>query len=132
MERDARYATLAALAWACEMTSLESAADGLSDDQVLWADFDRLLDGMVEGLARVAAFFGMDAPDGQLQAIASGPLMTRYSKALEFDYSPDLRRQLLEQAAAENGAAIEAALKWLDQASLSSPLLRRALDRATS
>lgn len=128
-DHDAR---LAAFAWACEMTALEQSATRLGSGQVLWADFDRLLADMGEGLERIAGFMDLPAAPGQLDAIAAGPLMRRYSKALEHDYSPDLRRRLLKQAAAANRTDIDSALHWLDSAAATLPLLRAAADRATS
>ncbi len=91
-------AQLAAVAWACEMTALEAAAATMSDRQIEWADFDRMLSAMPEHLGRVARFFGVAATDAQLQAVATGPLMRRYSKALEYGYSPDLRHELIVEA----------------------------------
>ena len=36
----------AALAWACELTSLEASAEAMHDRRILWADFDRMLGDM--------------------------------------------------------------------------------------
>jgi hypothetical protein len=123
-------AELAAVAWACEMTALEAAADAMTDRQIEWADFDTMLDRMESELARVASFFGFVAEEAQLQAIARGPLMTRYSKALEYDYSAELRRELIAEATAQHLPAIDGALAMLRSAAEKSPLLARALARA--
>jgi hypothetical protein len=56
--------------------------------------------------------------------------MRRYSKALEFDYSPSLRRDLIAQEEGLHGRKIEDALAMLDAAAEKSPLLARALARA--
>lgn len=121
-------AHLAAAAWACEMTALEAAADALGD--VRWEDFDAMLADMPAGLARAAAHFGFDASPGQLAALAAGPLMRRYSKAPEYDYSPQLRRDLLDEATQAHRADIAGALAMLEQAAAGSPLLARALKRS--
>lgn len=123
-------AHLAAAAWACEMTALEAAAETMTDRGVIWADFDRMLDDMAAHLTQVAYFFGFEASADRLSEIARGPLMSRYSKAPEFAYSPELRRQLLEQAAREFSRDIGSALAMLDRAAETSPLLERALARA--
>ena len=123
-------AQLAAVAWACEMTALEAAADAMADRHILWADFDRMLANMPAELERVAKFFGFALDKGQLRAIAEGPLMRRYSKALEYEYSPDLRRDLIREATAHHAQAIEGALAMLRSAAEKSPLLARALTRA--
>jgi len=123
-------AELAGLAWACEMTALEAAAQAMADRQVAWADFDAMLANMPAELQRVASFFGCAADDARLEAIATGPLMTRYSKAMEFDYSSSLRRDLIAEATAAHRAAIDDALAMLARAAEKSPMLARALGRA--
>jgi hypothetical protein len=129
--RDASDAHLAAAAWACEMTALEASAERMTDRRADWADFDRMLANMRSELHRVADLFGFPASDEQLQAIASGPLMRRYSKALEYDYSADLRRELIAEAEAHFRRDIDDALAMLREAAEKSPLLARALARAT-
>lgn len=124
-------ADLAAEAWACEMTALEVAADGSGDRSYLWMDFDRMLDGMDAALAETAAFFGFEAEPDHFSEIVSGPLMRRYSKALEHDYSPDLRRAVIAQAEAEHGREIGEALVMLEVAAQESSLLAGAVKRST-
>jgi hypothetical protein len=119
-------ADLAAGAWACGMTALEQAAG----NAVLWLDFDHVLGDIEGSLHAIAKFFGFDAPDEQLSAIATGPLTRRYSKATEYEYSPQLRRVLLAEANDVHRSDIESALAMLDAASETAPLLRKALDRA--
>jgi hypothetical protein len=122
----------AAAAWACEMTSLESAAERMDDRQIEWADFDRMLAHMPEAIGRAAGHFGFAAKPAKIEEIAKGPLMQRYSKALEYDYSPALRRDLIAEADAIHRRDIDSALAMLQSASEKSPLLARALARAES
>ena len=123
-------AELAAIAWACEMTGLEAAADAMPDRHIEWADFDHVLEDMAGELGRVAKFFGFDADEVRLEAIASGPLMNRYSKGLEYDYSAALRRELITEATAANAPAIDDALAMLGAAAEKSPMLARTFERA--
>lgn len=118
----------AAAAWACEMTALEVAAEKMGDRHILWADFDAMLGDMRGSLTRVAAHFGF-ATDGAAE-IATGPLMRRYSKALEYEYSPALRRDLIALASRTHAADIAGALAMLRAGAEKSPLLARALARA--
>jgi hypothetical protein len=120
----------AAAAWACEMTSLESAAEQMGDRHIEWADFDRLLGDIPRAIGRAAAHFGFAADPAEIEAIARGPLMQRYSKALEYDYSPALRRELIAEAQGIYRRDIESALAMLQSAAEKSPLLARALARA--
>ena len=119
-------ADYAATAWACEMIALE-ATDG---PNVMWSDFDQCLDDLEASLGRMAGFLRLSSTPQQLRDISNGPLTRRYSKALQYDYSPDLRRQLLTEAAEKHRADIESALAMLDAAAETAPLLRKALDRA--
>jgi hypothetical protein len=119
-------AELAAAAWACEMTSLEQAAGS----GMHWADFDRMLEDLEGTLRKLAEFFGFSASEARIAEVANGPLTRRYSKATEYEYSPNLRRDLLAEANDRHRADIESALAMLDAASETAPLLRKALDRA--
>jgi hypothetical protein len=123
-------ARLAAAAWACEITALEAAADAMADRHILWANFDRLLGKMESGLGEIAEFFGFPSPPERLREIAHGPLMGRYSKALQYDYSPSLRAQLIAQEMRASGAEIQDALAMLERSAQESPLLARALARS--
>jgi hypothetical protein len=125
-------AHLAAAAWACETTALKAASEAMPDRSIEWADFDRLLDDIGVALGQIASFFGFEASVERLQEIAGGPLVGRYSKALDHEYSPSLRRELLAQAGREHRADIDSALAMLARAAENAPLLSRALRRAKS
>jgi len=120
----------AAAAWACEMTSLEAAANSMPGQPILWADFDRMLEDMPVWLARTTAHFGLEVPSDELSGLATGPLMRRYSKALEYDYSPSLRAELLAEAGRDHLCQINEAVVALHEAAKTAPLLDRALRRA--
>ena len=119
----------AASAWAAEMAALEAAAETMSDRRIGWADLDRMLADIDAELRRLASFFGFEAAPETLSSIASGPLMSRYSKALEYEYSPTLRRDVLAGPLEQHGNAIDGALAMLKSAAEKSPLLARALAR---
>ena len=128
LEPQRNAAEAAAAAWACEMTALETVAERMGDRHIAWADFDAMLPDMPGELARVATLFGF-ATD-RIEALAAGPLMHRYSKATEYEYSPSLRRDLIAEAETANRADLDGALAMLQSAAENSPLLARALDRA--
>ncbi len=123
-------AELAALAWACEMTSLEAAADAMTDRRIAWADFDTMLGDMENELTRIAKFFGFACDKARIEALVRGPLMLRYSKDLDYEYSPGLRHDLIEDATHHFAREIDAALAMLRRAAERSPLLARSLERA--
>jgi len=117
------------MAWACEMTSLEAAADAMPNREIFWLDFDRFLASPATSLIEVAHHCGFELSPVNAEAIVTGPLMRRYSKALEYEYSPDLRRELQAEARQLHGREIDSALAMLAEASRGSPLLRQALGR---
>jgi hypothetical protein len=117
----------AAAGWAAEMTALEAAADAMADRKLIREDFDRMLADMRAALERLTDFFAIPVEADRLTEIAEGPLMGRYSKALEYEYSAQLRADVIADAERRYGAEIDAALAMLDSAAESSPLLSRAL-----
>lgn len=121
-------AGLAAAAWACEMTALEQAAERMVDREILWMNFDQMLVEMESALTDVASFFAFDSR--RAGEIATGPLMSRYSKALEYEYGANLRRELIAEAGERFAGGIERALAMLTSGAEKSPLLGRALARA--
>lgn len=122
-------ADLAAIAWACEITTLQAAAEAMADRSVGWADFDVMLADMTAKLGQVAKFFGFAVVPEQITAIASGPLMCRYSKDLGYAYSASLRQELIGEASIRFAREIDAALAMLESAAEKTPLLARALER---
>jgi hypothetical protein len=118
----------AALGWACEMTSLEAAAARLPAGTVMWLDFDLFLADPARHLAAIAAHFGR--PAAAAEAICAGPLMGRYSKALDYEYSPQLRRDILADARRRHAGAIRDALNWLGDLESRYPAAAQAIRRA--
>jgi hypothetical protein len=56
--------------------------------------------------------------------------MSRYSKAIEYEYSARLRSDLIAEATAANARHIDGALAMLRSAAEKSSILARALGRA--
>jgi hypothetical protein len=89
-----------------------------------------MLGDMQAALTKLAGFFDFTAPAERVAEIARGPLIGRYSKALEYEYSPSLRRELIEQEIRLQGREIDEAVAMLEQAAAGSPLLASALARS--
>jgi hypothetical protein len=85
---------------------------------------------MPSELARVAAFFGAATETETIRGIAEGALMKRYSKALEYDYTAQLRRDLINETTVHCRPAIDGAIEMLGSAAQQSPLLASAMARA--
>ena len=56
--------------------------------------------------------------------------MGRYSKALDYEYSPALRREILAEARWRHGAAIRDGLNWLASLAGRYPAVAAAIRRA--
>jgi hypothetical protein len=125
----ASKAVKAALGWACEMTSLEANAAKLPSGSVLWMDFDLFLADPARHFADIAAFFGQPVDALAAGAICGGSLMRRYSKALEYEYSPAMRHEILAEARSRHGAAIQEALDWLGRLGSRYPAVATAIRR---
>lgn len=119
-----------AMAWAAEMTSLARAAEALPAGSAMWLDFDSFLVAPAPALASLAAFFGVKLDGAGAEHLAADPLMRRYSKAAEYEYSASLREEVLAEARREQAGAIEAARRWLDSAARDCPPVAAALERA--
>lgn len=124
----------AAMAWACEMTALcDAAADEGNDaasQNVLWQDFDAFLAAPGETLAHTAAHLEIGISAQQAHSWVKGPIMTRYSKAPEQGYSPQLREEVLAAAARDRKNDIRNALNWLERAGRDHPAIASALEQA--
>ena len=66
-------------------------------------------------LANVLAHLEIPGTPNEAAAIASSPVLTRYSKAPEQEYSAKLRADRLAEARRLYGTEIRAALAWLGQ-----------------
>jgi hypothetical protein len=119
----------AVLGWACEMTSLAAAAGRLPESTVLWLDFDTFLADPIAHFRAIAAHFGHEAHETSVRAIVEGPLMGRYSKALDYEYSPDLRRRILADARHQHASAIRDGLNWLTGLAGRYPAVAEAIRR---
>ena len=77
------------------------------------AQFDRLLAAPVDAVAAVLRQFHLDVPLDLERRIVQSAVLTRYSKAPEFSYSPQLRTQLLAQARMEHAQELRKGLDFL-------------------
>ena len=102
----------------------------MADSQVAWADFDAILCQFTPEMRRISEFLGFRADPARIEALERAPLMGRYSKDLGYEYSPAIRRELIEEAAAHFKSEIDGALAMLGRAAEKSPLLARTLERA--
>ncbi|PEQ12191.1 hypothetical protein B2G71_13750 [Novosphingobium sp. PC22D] len=121
-----------ALGWLVETLSLERAAARMAGDAVLRVDFDRFLDDPAAGIMRMAGHLRLPLAEGEAARLAASPLMTRYSKAPEHEYSAQLRRNLQRQAGEEHRAAIAQGLAWIEACAARDASIAQATRRNAS
>jgi hypothetical protein len=117
------------LGWACETSALAQAKRA-AHDAVLGVDFERFLAHPALILLAALRHLGIDATQGEAEAILRGPHMHRYSKAPEHAYDAVLRSEVLNEARAAHGAEIRRGLAWLDRAAAEFAPVRDAMQFA--
>jgi len=105
--------TRVAMSWLAEMATAARTLPA-ADPRHLWVDFEAMLADPAASLTAQARHFGLAPDAARIETVLAGPIMRQYSKAPEHGYSPDLRRQLQAQAAAEHAPAIAEAIAWVE------------------
>lgn len=106
---------LAAMSWASEASALARAAAAHSG-RTAFLDFDRFLADPRLGLAWALRGLGRAAEPGRIEALLGSGHLERYSKAPEYAYGPQLRREVLDAARRDFGPEIRRGLAWLEAA----------------
>jgi hypothetical protein len=105
--------TRVAMSWLCEMATAQRTLSR-ADPRYLWVDFEQFLADPAASLAAHCEHFGLTVDRARIDTVLAGPVMRQYSKAPEHGYSPELRRELQAQAAAEHAPAIGEAIAWVE------------------
>jgi hypothetical protein len=119
-----------AASWAAEMSALVE-TQRIAGARAMLLDFDRFLSNPDEQLAKTFRHFDCKTTPKKVADILAGPHMQRYSKAPEHPYSPELRRELLDQARKTHAVEIAKGLAWLDRAANEVPVVRESLTLAS-
>lgn len=104
---------LAAMSWLTETATQHQTLQRFGG-RVIHFDFDAVLGDVAGSMARVTAHFGLPPDERFLSGIARSPALTRYAKAPEHAYTPELRTQILNDARRTHGAEIRKGFAWLE------------------
>jgi hypothetical protein len=118
-----------AASWVAEMSALVEARH-VGGARAMLLDFDRFLANAEDQLSAAFRHFDCRPKPKRVAEILAGPLMQRYSKAPEHAYSPELRRELLDEARKSHGAEIAKGLAWLERATNEAPIVGDCLKLA--
>jgi hypothetical protein len=109
---------LAAMSWLTESWSQRDALNQFPT-RIVGLDFDRFLESVGPSIGRILGHFGLPAEPRQLEGLSRSPVLTRYSKAPEFSYTPDVRAELLRESRRRNRDQIREGLAWLERVAAS-------------
>jgi hypothetical protein len=104
---------LAAMSWLAEAWNEHDTA-AQSPQRVLRLDFEHMLSNLRASVERVLSHFGLPQEESFLSGIHRSPVLTRYSKAAEFEYSPQVRLDILNQARRDHRDQIGRGMAWLE------------------
>ena len=119
---------LTAMSWLVESWTQDEAV-ARHPAQVLALDFDRFLADVEACMGRILAHFELSADARQLSGLARSPVLTRYSKAPEFAYTPAERSEILEQSRRANREEIRKGMDWLEHIAQSDPAAAAVVNR---
>jgi predicted nucleic acid-binding protein len=105
---------LAALAWLAESWTQRDTVKRFAD-RVIALDFEDFLANVAGAMGRVLGHFGLPQDARYLASVARSPTLTRYSKAPEYAYTPDVRAEVLRDSRRDNREEIGKGLQWLDR-----------------
>jgi hypothetical protein len=117
---------LAAMSWLVESLTQRDVQDH-APGRVLAIDFDALLADVRGVMQQVVTHLQLSPPSDWLAQLESNPVLTRYSRAPDHEYSPSLRAQVLEQARQEHAGEIRRGMSWLASLAQAHRVVARVL-----
>lgn len=115
-----------AASWLCETMALADAARR-HGERMLWIDFDKFLAAPAPALDSALRHLGVAAEACEVDALARGRELDRYSKAPEHAFDATTRRIILEEARREHHSQIAAGMDWLQRVADAHPQTRTAM-----
>jgi len=70
---------------------------------------------MANGMGIILEHFGFSSDPSITSALMRSALLTRYSKAPEYEYTPGLREELIDRSRRINRAEIHRGMTWLER-----------------
>ena len=120
---------LAAMSWLAESWSQREALNRYPT-RTIAIDFDQFLVGVAPSIDRMLRLFGLPADASQLDRLNRSPVLSRYSKAPEFAYTPEIRAELLRDSRRRDGEEIRKGLAWLERLARSDDTVAEIVQRA--
>jgi hypothetical protein len=110
--RTSSIGELAAMSWLTETWSQDEALRAFPE-RALAVDFGAFLADLAHGIGAIVDHLAIAVDERELAAISAHPVLRRYSKAVEYEYSPQLRQQVLADSRSRNRDEIANGMRWL-------------------
>lgn len=120
---------LAAMSWLAETASQRDATERFAD-RVIAVDFDQMLSSIEPTLAGILGHFGLPHDAARVAALTRSPVMTRYSKAPQYEYTPSVRAEVLRDSCRDNRGEIGKGMAWLENRARSDATLAQIVNAA--
>ena len=120
---------LAAMGWLVESWG-QHLALAAAPQRVIAADFDLLLKNFRDVLRQVLRHFALPHDDQTIALLESSHALTRYSKAPQHDYSPQVRAQKLAESRARNSEEIRKGLRMIERIAARHPVASAVFGRS--
>jgi len=105
---------LAAMSWLAESWTQRDAVQRFAG-RVIALDFDQFLPAVADSMGRILSHFGLPHDARYLSEVDRSPVLTRYSKAPEYAYTPDVRAEVLRDSRTINSEEIRKGMVWLER-----------------
>jgi hypothetical protein len=105
---------LAAMSWLAESWTQRDSVTRFAG-RVIALDFDAFLSNVAGSMARILGHFALPGDARYLADVDRSPVLTRYSKAPEYGYTPDVRAEVLRESRRQNRAEIRKGMDWLER-----------------
>jgi hypothetical protein len=105
---------LAAMSWLAESWTQREAVKQFAG-RVIALDFDQFLSTVADSMARILGHFELTDDARYLSEVGRSPVLTRYSKAPEHAYTPNIRAEVLRDSRRHNSEEIRKGMAWLER-----------------
>ena len=104
---------LAAMSWLVESWTQYELAQTFRS-RILQLDFDVFLTDIAAGMRSIAGHFALPVDERYFSNVAASQILSRYSKATDYEYSPQIRKQLLDEARTRHADELRKGMRWLE------------------
>ena len=120
---------LAAMSWLAESCTQREAVQRFAG-RIIALDFDQFLSAVTDSMGRILSHFGLPHDAQYLSEVGRSPVLGRYSKAPEYDYTPNVRAEVLRDSRRHNNEEIRKGMVWLERRAKSDNRVAETLNGA--